>query len=184
LFPVPPRTTPSRVILGGLKIFFPSIVDPGSVVPELVVALPGMTTGGEEKVEDVLGALMVTGTGLNALGMTELVEVVEMEGLELTCLGFLDAAGANLRAADHPVLFTGARAGTVEDEAEAEAEALASCPGIEVVAVDPTGGTPKQGRNGDRRTPSRVRQRKRALHGSSKSRGERPVSDGGHERTR
>ena len=182
MFPVPPRTTPSRVILGGLKIFFPSIVDPGSVVPELVVALPGMTTGGEEKVEDVLGALMVTGTGLNALGMTELVEVVEVEGLELTCLGFLDAAGANLRAADHPVLFTGARAGTVEDEAEAEA--LATSPGIEVVAVDPTGGTPKKGRNGDRRTPSRVRQRKRALHGSSKSRGERPVSDGGHERTR
>lgn len=91
---------------GGLKVFFPSTkvnVDgaPASFDSE------ARTTGAAKKVEEVLGAF--TETGLKPLGIVVVVavvvELVDIEGLE-TAFGFLEAAGANRRAADHPVLLT------------------------------------------------------------------------------
>lgn len=91
---------------GGLKVFFPSTkvnVDgaPGSFDSE------ARTTGAAKKVDEVLGAFIET--GLKPLGIvvdvTVAVVLVDIEGLE-TAFGFLEAAGANRRAADHPVLLT------------------------------------------------------------------------------
>lgn len=97
---------PSSVMEGGLKVFFPSTkvnVDgaPASFDSE------ARTTGAAKKVDEVLGAF--TETGLKPLGIAVDVAIavvlVDIEGLE-TAFGFLEAAGANRRAADHPVLLT------------------------------------------------------------------------------
>lgn len=91
---------------GGLKVFFPSTkvnVDgaPASFDSE------ARTTGAAKKVDEVLGAF--TKTGLKPLGIavdvTIAVVLVDIEGLG-TAFGFLEAAGAKRRAADHPVLLT------------------------------------------------------------------------------
>lgn len=131
---MPPETTPSNVMEGGLKIFFPSD-DPGSL-PSVTLAfeLLGMTTGGEKKVDEVLfvGALALMETGVNPLGT--------VEGFDAAGFGFLEAAGANLRAADQPVLFPGTGIDTEDDAA-----ALAALnPG----AVSPSFCTPNKGIGG------------------------------------
>lgn len=97
---------PSRVIEGGLKVFFPSTKVNVDGVPASFGS-EARTTGAAKNVEEVLGAF--TETGLKPLGIVVDVIVaevlVDVEGLE-TAFGFLEAAGANRRAADHPALLT------------------------------------------------------------------------------
>jgi hypothetical protein len=91
--------TPSRVIAGGLKIFFPSELttcssDPVGAGAEAITA----GAGAEMKVDEVLAEAIVT--GLKPLEMK--VEAVGGTAGFTAPFPFLEAAGANLRAADHP----------------------------------------------------------------------------------
>jgi hypothetical protein len=102
----PPGIIPSSVIEGGLKVFLPSTKVNVEGVPASFGS-EARTTGAAKNVEEVLGAF--TETGLKPLGIAVDVTIaevlVDVEGLE-TAFGFLEAAGANRRAADHPVLLT------------------------------------------------------------------------------
>jgi len=110
-FEPPPPVTPSIVIEGGLKIFLPSADWCTSPLSGAVAGEEAdIVTGAEKNVAEVLGAL---DTGLKPPGrVVDVVEVVAdsppVYGLadDACTFGFRDAAGANLRAADHPVLLT------------------------------------------------------------------------------